>query len=314
MEREEFAVVPLRRRSLPPPPIPSTVTTRRISNSTNRHVQIPSLSISPPPRTHNKDHSSPLEDILETDSSRSSQDSSLDPTVSPSRRISRRLSSSNPGIAGIGSSSNNRSQSTAAAVVVRRQSFTNNAGQTSTPTNERGATVVTPQHLLVTPSVPSSNDSQRPNSSSSPSFSFSPAPLRLVKAQLLRAAGYRYDHIPTSSPPLGSDPASFEPSIPQHATSSPRKKPATPQPPQLSLNEKALPSLNSTASSQAGRARLSKKRNRVGVTFEELSDLLSSTAESWIDEVIPAKLAFIVIFFFFFSIFSLSPSPLPALH
>ncbi|GAA5991160.1 hypothetical protein JCM5350_001930 [Sporobolomyces pararoseus] len=266
--REEFPVVPLRRRSLPPPPAPSTLTTRRVS--TTRHVPIPSLSISPPQRT--QDHY-PLEDILETDSSRSSQDSSIDPTVSPSRRISRRLSSSNPGLAGIGSSG-----------ISRRQSFGIGQQQTSTPTNDRvgggGATIITPQHLLVTPS-----DADQ----SAPSFSFSPAPLRLVKAQLLRAAGYRYDHVPTSSPPLGSNPSLD--SI-QHATSSPRKKPATPQPPELIQQHQQSP-LSSRSSSSEKVVGAVRRKNRVETTLEELSDLLSSSAETWIDEAIPAKLAFI---------------------
>ncbi|GAA5896498.1 uncharacterized protein JCM6883_006924 [Sporobolomyces salmoneus] len=271
-DREEFPVVPLRRRSLPPvAPSPPTVTTRR--RMSNRHMPIPSLSISPPTRTAMNDL--PLEDILETDSSRSSQDSSVDPTVSPSRRISRRLSSSNPGLAGIGT-----------GVVNRRQSFTNpQINQTSTPTNDRGgATIITPQHLLVTPSA---SDSSKPRGlSSSPSFSFSPAPLRLVKAQLLRAAGYRYDHVPTASPPLDSSPSLDSRESIQHATSSPRKIPATPQPPRL--NEK--PQATVIPQARGGRV---KRRNRVGTTLEELSDLLSSSAETWIDEVIPAKLAFI---------------------
>ncbi|GAA5888172.1 hypothetical protein JCM16303_003766 [Sporobolomyces ruberrimus] len=252
--RDEFPVVPLRRRSLPPP------ATRRMSN---RHMPIPSLSISPPSRTN---HEPPLEDILETDSSRSSTDSSIDPTVSPSRRISRRLSSSNPGLAGIGAT--------------RRQSFVSGGNtQTSTPPSDRGGgTIITPQHLLITPSDAGHG--------STPSFSFSPAPLRLVKAQLLRAAGYKYDNVPTSSPPLDSVPPSPSFDSIHHATSSPRKKPATPQPQrERSTETDPVP----RATNRGGRI----KRSRVGTTLEELSDLLSSSAETWIDEVIPAKLAFI---------------------
>ncbi|GAA5831200.1 hypothetical protein JCM3766R1_002965 [Sporobolomyces carnicolor] len=288
---DEFPVVPLRRRSLPPPANssqrPSTTTftagqvRRRMSN---RHMPIPSLSISPPPRTAMNEQA--LEDILETDSSRSSQDSSEDPTVSPSRRISRRLSSSNPGLAGIGTSAAGTSRRHGGGAV--------EPTSTSTPTNDRGgATIITPQHLLITPSSSDTN-SRGEQLSSSPSFSFSPAPLRLVKAQLLRAAGYRYDNVPTSSPPLASSPASVSQESIHHATSSPRKVPATPQP--LELSEKPSQGRTGATSAQGnvsgGEAKI-KRRNRVGTTLEELSDLLSSSAETWIDEVIPAKLAFI---------------------
>jgi len=267
--REEFPTVPLRRRSLPPP------ATRRMSN---RHMPIPSLSISPPPR-NSKQSDLPLEDILETDSSRSSQDSSVDPNTSPSRRLSRRLSSSNPGIAGIGAQTRRQPSSSPPLSSSPRHA-------TSTPNNERGGpTIITPQHLLVTPTPTSTSSSN--GTGGGPSFSFSPAPLRLVKAQLLRAAGYRYDAVPASSPPLAEPPTT---SI-DHAIPSPRKRIATPQPQLEETNQVELP-----PRTRAGLR--SRGKGRVGTTLEELSDLLSSSAETWIDEVIPAKLAFIVSVFF----------------
>ncbi|GAA5940313.1 uncharacterized protein JCM15063_002598 [Sporobolomyces koalae] len=264
LARDEFPTVPLRRRSLPPN---ASLSTRRMSN--RQHMPIPSLSISPPPRHAGN----PLEDIFETDSSQSSHDSAVDPTVSPSRRISRRLSASNPGLAHIGPTITNRRQSVIASSGVQPSSPRHGHAATSTPTNERGATIITPQHLLVTPSDAGQG--------ATPSFSFSPAPLRLVKAQLLRAAGYKYEHVGTSSPPLESTISS--PVLESfHATSSPRKKPATPQPQRERQADPVVP-----AGSKL------RRRNRVGTTLDELSDLLSSSAETWIDEVIPAKLAFI---------------------
>ncbi|GAA6013650.1 hypothetical protein JCM11491_002739 [Sporobolomyces phaffii] len=293
--RDEFPVVPLRRRSLPPAATaaaPQPVTSRRLSN---RHLPIPSLSISPPPRTGTNEHA--LEDILETDSSRSSQDSADDPTVSPSRRISRRLSSSNPGLAGIGSAS--ATGGGGATARIQNRAFTEHT--TSTPPSDRGgATIITPQHLLVTPSDSAGTTRTSPNAiAASPSFSFSPAPLRLVKAQLLRAAGYRYDHVPTTaSPPLGRDSPPPPPGVESspsemihHATSSPRRKPATPQPRRENVDKDTATPARVAVPDGAG-ARLG-KRTRVGTTLDELSDLLSSSAETWIDEVIPAKLAFI---------------------
>ncbi|GAA6061026.1 hypothetical protein JCM10212_004600 [Sporobolomyces blumeae] len=268
-ERDEFPTVPLRRRSLPPPvPATSTISTRRMSN---RHMPIPSLSISPPPR-HTGGHD--LEDILETDSSRSSQDSAIDPTVSPSRRLSRRLSSSNPDVA---SRTLSNRRSFVGPSSPRGLPTSDSRGSTSTPNNDRGATVITPQHLLETPSD---------RGGQSPSFSFSPAPLRLVKAQLLRAAGY--DVVPTQQQVTPSSPA-LDPNSILHIPASPRRRGATPQ----EKGGRTTPPESTLDAVAASDSRLTRGKRVLGSTLEELSDLLSSSAETWIDEVIPAKLAFI---------------------
>ncbi|GAA5923491.1 hypothetical protein JCM1841_001536 [Sporobolomyces salmonicolor] len=236
---DEFPVVPLRqsrRVSLPPP------ATKRLSI---RHAPIPSLSISPPSRCHDA-----LDDIIETAStSSSSQDSAVDPTVSPSRRLSRRLSSS-------------------AATRSRPTSTIYSSPDTSSPRRlfmRDGPTVRTPQHLLTTP-TPSSDRAR------SPSFSFSPAPLQLVKAQLLRAAGYGVvdtsQQVPSAASAITHEPA--------HAGSPKKASPrqATPQ----DKGGKAVEPLRA--------------RSKMGM-LDDVADMLSSSAETWIDEVVPAKLAFI---------------------
>ncbi|GAA5889081.1 hypothetical protein JCM5296_007158 [Sporobolomyces johnsonii] len=241
---DEFPVVPLRqsrRASLPPP------VTKRLSI---RHAPIPSLSISPPSRCHDA-----LDDIIETESTySSSQDSAVDPTVSPSRRLSRRLSSS-------------------AAARSRPTSSIYSSPDTSSPRRlfiRDGPTIRTPQHLLATP-TPASDRAR------SPSFSFSPAPLQLVKAQLLRAAGYGV--VDTSQQvPSAASTSTHEPT---HAGSPKKASPrqATPQ----DKGGKAVAPLRA--------------RSRMGM-LDDVADMLSSSAETWIDEVIPAKLAFIAGFLF----------------
>lgn len=253
---DDFPTIPLRqsrRISLPP----ADVARRRFLRL--GHTVVPSFSVSPPPAERPS-----VDETIETDlSSRSnSQDSIADPTASPSRRLSRRLST---GVA------------TAAHPQPTRQlsvHFEASSDLTTSDTPERddGPSVRTPQHLLVTP-TPTRGRLAR-------SFSFSPAPLRLVKAQLLRAAGYS---IAEPSPPV---------------------TPTTAQ--QHDQLVEADPTLASPASSirTAGR--------RKTVVWDDLADLLSSSPATWLDEVVPAKLAFIVRFrspFFLLSRRNTDPRP-----
>ncbi|GAA5969166.1 hypothetical protein JCM11641_007496 [Rhodosporidiobolus odoratus] len=226
---EDFPVIPLRqsrRISLPP-----KEGTRRCSL---RHAPIPSLAIFPPP-VERSSH-----DSAETDSSAAiSQDSAIDPTASPSRRLSRRVS-----------------LTTGAQFTQRRHSSIHfhRRGPSSTaetPNRVGGPSVKTPDHLLVTPT---------PKKGLSPSFSFSPAPLRLVKAQLLRAAGYEVGPKPATSPP--------------------------PYP--LQQQERGTDSR--PASVDAVSSNRSRRRPAV---FDDLAYVMSSSPAAWLDEVVPAKLAFI---------------------
>ena len=158
-ERDHFPLIPLRanrRLSLPPAPPPKDTT----------HRLIPSVSISPPPST-----TIPEEDLPHgTSSSTLSQDSLVDATTSSTRGVSRRLSAVKP----LPTSTRDGEE----AGMSDLQEFV------TPPSRPNSPNVRTPQHLLVTPTQ------NRFLNIRSPSFSFSPEPLRLVKVQLMRAAGY----------------------------------------------------------------------------------------------------------------------------
>ncbi|BGP36540.1 hypothetical protein JCM10449v2_000441 [Rhodotorula kratochvilovae] len=243
---DEFPVVPLRqsrRVSLPP------VAVRRRSI---RHDKIPSLAISPPPLER------PSEDSTTGTSSStlSSQDSAADPTVSPVRRISRRLSTTSP---------TTTSRPLRPLVRFDHQTPVAVSSATDTPTSRAsspgGPSIPTPQHLLVSPSP-------HANVKRDPSFSFSPAPLRLVKVQLLRAAGY-------GAPAPEAD---IDAAVEQNAL------PAEPD---------AQPASPSTA---VDMTTVAPARRRPGV-WDDVADLLASPT-AWADEVVPAKLTFVAGFLF----------------
>ncbi|GAA5997430.1 uncharacterized protein JCM10292_000256 [Rhodotorula paludigena] len=240
---DDFPVVPLRqsrRVSLPP-----TVTRRQ----SVRRDAVPAVAISPPPLERASEDSS-----SGTSSSTLSQDSAADPTVSPSRRLSRRMSAS----------AHSRPARPVTVHFDRTPpTLTSPLADThDTPTsrNAGGPSIPTPPHLLVTPS-PLTADKR------DPSFSFSPAPLRLVKVQLLRAAGYEV-----------ADP---EPA-PSAATSEPHKGlDLAPAPENGALPDTAIEVAVETAP---------RRRNAV---WDDLTDLLSSSPAAWADEIVPAKLVFL---------------------
>lgn len=225
MGNERSTVVPLRqsrRVSLPP-----TIARRRSSH----HKVIPSLSISPP-------RERPSEESSATLSTLASQDSALDPTVSPSRRLSHRVSSSD----------NVPPKKTAS---VHFDRLPHSAKASTAPRDpQAGPSVQTPTHLLATPTTKSVASAR------SPSFSFSPAPLRLVKIQLLRAAGYTVSEEPAAAP--ADSPTDGKP----EATT-------------LDVD-------------------VSHAEPRRATVWDEVTDLLSSSPATWLDEVVPAKLAFVV--------------------
>ncbi|BGP12544.1 hypothetical protein JCM10213_004871 [Rhodosporidiobolus nylandii] len=243
----DFPVIPLRqsrRISLPP-----DVTRRR---SFRQSTVLPSFAISPP-----QDRSSEDGTTTSSDSSDAlSQDSMVDPTASPSRRLSRRYSSTaaTQPLPAARQHSVHFEQSILA-------SSSSLGTKDHTPDRHNGPSVRTPQHLLITPT---------PKKGLSPSFSFSPAPLRLVKAQLLRAAGYDI-----AEPPTASLSAPTGPEVQREQTAvQPGSRPASPR----------------TVARDGVRRRTA--------VWDDLTDLLSSSPAMWLDEVVPAKLAFIAGFLF----------------
>ncbi|GEM06293.1 hypothetical protein Rt10032_c01g0310 [Rhodotorula toruloides] len=224
IENQRSTVVPLRqsrRVSLPP----TTAHRRSIG-----HNAIPSLSLSPPRERPSEDSSITLSTIA-------SQDSALDPTVSPSRRLSRRLSSSDD-------------VKPKKTVSVHFDRIPHSATASRAPRDPQALPFVqTPAHLLVTP-TPKSTAAAR-----SPSFSFSPAPLRLVKIQLLRAAGYTVSEEPVATP---ADP------------------PTDGKPDATTLD-----------------VDIAHAEPRRPTVWDDVTDLLSSSPATWLDEVVPAKLAFV---------------------
>lgn len=172
--RDHFPLIPLRanrRLSLSPAPPPKDTT----------HRLIPSVSISPPP----PGAVIPEEDMPHgTSSSTLAQDSLVDATISPTGGVSRRLS--------------------AVKTLPKSTSAGEEAGMSdlqefvTPPSRPNSPNVRTPQHLLVTPTQ------NRFLNIRSPSFSFNPEPLRLVKVQLMRAAGYGL------SPPQADAPTTEE--------------------------------------------------------------------------------------------------------
>ncbi|GAA6031981.1 hypothetical protein JCM8097_003372 [Rhodosporidiobolus ruineniae] len=232
---EDFPTIPLRqsrRVSLQPNAI------RR--RSLLRQDPLPSFAVSPPqPDRPSEDGS--------TESSAPSQDSAADPTVSPSRRLSRRYSSSAAAVA--------------ATAAPRQVSVHFDSLVTSeTPERYTGPSVRTPQHLLVTPTPPADGKTRN----LSRSFSFSPAPLRLVKAQLLRAAGYDVNPAPIAGAQV-----------------------------EQKEKEEHPVRLDSPAASIDGRVGQEVGVRRRMAMWDDLADLLTTSPATWLDEVVPAKLAFI---------------------
>lgn len=160
-ERDHFPLIRLRanrRISLPPAPPPKDTT----------HRLIPSVSISPPPPSI----TIPEEDLPKgTSSSTLSQDSLIGATSSPVGQVSRRSSAV---VKALPTSTRDGEE----AGMSDLQEFV------TPPSRPNSPNVRTPQHLLVTPTQ------NRFLNIRSPSFSFNPEPLRLVKVQLMRAAGY----------------------------------------------------------------------------------------------------------------------------
>ncbi|GAA5904343.1 hypothetical protein JCM6882_003201 [Rhodosporidiobolus microsporus] len=265
---DNFPVIPLRqsrRVSLPP----DVLLRRRQSLRQYGHQAIPSVAVSPPPP-----HDRPSEDSTESSSSLAttaeSADSAADPTVSPSRRLSRRLSSN--------ASSQPRPVSSVRfdrpppPPPVTSSALAAHAGELDTPSRSRandsfsGPSVRTPQHLLATPSTAGGGAKRN----LSRSFSFSPAPLRLVKAQLMRAAGYA-----VAEPQQGPPPA-LGPEVLQREES-----------------DAAIELAGGTDSRAASPLAGSAAARRRTAVWDDLTDLLSSSPATWLDEVVPAKLAFI---------------------
>ncbi|GAA5861317.1 hypothetical protein JCM3774_000207 [Rhodotorula dairenensis] len=178
-DRDHFPLVPLRgknRRISLPPVAPRHPATHRL---------VPSVSIIPPPVADAAVWAE--EPPMGTSSSTLSQDSLADSITSPTRRVARRLSAVRD------------SPTSTRAVNLSADGAQEVAGAVSpaaAPSNRpASANVRTPQHLLVTPTP------ARFLNIRSPSFSFSPAPLRLVKVQLMRAAGYGPSPAEAIAPP-----------------------------------------------------------------------------------------------------------------
>ncbi|GAA5903193.1 hypothetical protein JCM8208_002233 [Rhodotorula glutinis] len=271
--RDEFPLVPLRhnvrRVSLPP------VAERRRSV---RHDKIPSLSISPPPPM--------VEERLSEDGARSvgtssstlsSTDSGVDPTVSPSRRLSRRLSLAAAGPTAPAADPGPRPPPPASRPSVhfdtRSTSFPflhkTDTPSSTTSSSTAGPSIPTPQHLLVSPS-PGPNGIKR-----DPSFSFSPAPLRLVKVQLLRAAGYGTGASSSAETPAAAEDA----------------RPASPGAPVEATVDVAAAVGDGETATRVRRASPVAWWDDLGGWFQAPS--------GWVDEVVPAKLAFLAGFLFF---------------
>ncbi|GAA5832932.1 hypothetical protein JCM11251_000535 [Rhodosporidiobolus azoricus] len=264
---DEFPVIPLRqsRRISLPPEVVRRRQSLRLSQYGYQAIAIPSVAVSPPPVERPSQDSTESSSSLAT-TAESSADSAVDPTVSPTRRISRRLSSN--------SSSQPRPISTVRfnpAPLPSSSPVTHTHADLDTPSHDRftGPSVRTPQHLLATPST--AGGAKR---NLSRSFSFSPAPLRLVKAQLLRAAGY------SVPPPAAADagpPPALGPAVVQREDSD------------RAIELDRADGDSRVASPVVGGAAT---RRRTAV-WDDLTDLLSSSPAAWLDEVVPAKLAFI---------------------
>ncbi|ORY69301.1 hypothetical protein BCR35DRAFT_354656 [Leucosporidium creatinivorum] len=157
-------------RPLPARPVQPTTVSRP------GHVTIPSLSIIPP------------DDDDDDSVSVSSTDSAADPTVSPSRRLSNR------------SSSSSHDRPTA------RVHYPPSTNDSTNPTTRRlfGPAA---SHLLVSETMPHAQLPHQTSLSSS-RFSFTPAPLQLVRDQLLRATSSISGGRPTSPSPSPARPTS----------------------------------------------------------------------------------------------------------
>lgn len=177
-ERSPFPLVPLRgnRRISLPPAAPRQPATHRL---------VPSVSIIPPPTTNAAGWGeNPLPG---TSLSTLSQDSLGDLTTSPTRFVARRLSAVRKSAA-----CDRDVEPSADSARDVDGAVTPETTPLSRPASPN---VRTPQHLLVTPTP------ARFLNIRSPSFSFSPAPLRLVKVQLMRAAGYGPSPVEAEAPP-----------------------------------------------------------------------------------------------------------------
>ncbi|GAA5932356.1 hypothetical protein JCM3775_001201 [Rhodotorula graminis] len=274
--RDEFPLVPLRhnvrRVSLPP------VAERRRSV---RHDKIPSLSISPPrppPVAEERPSEDGARSVGTSSSTLSSHDSGVDPTVSPSRRLSRRLS-----LAAAGPASTTSADLASRPPPASRPSVHFDSRPTSFPflhktdtpssatsSSAAGPSIPTPQHLLVSPS-PGPGGIKR-----DPSFSFSPAPLRLVKVQLLRAAGYGSS---AESPVAGAGAPAQD------------ARPASPGAP-------VEATVDVVAAVGDGETAARSRRASPVAWWDDLGGWFQAPS-GWVDEVVPAKLAFLAGFLFF---------------
>ncbi|GAA5872346.1 hypothetical protein JCM8547_000903 [Rhodosporidiobolus lusitaniae] len=268
---EEFPVIPLggrdrqsRRISLPP----EALAVRR--RSLRLGAVVPSFSISPPLERPSEDSNGT------TDSSSPSLGSIADPTTSPSRRLSRRLSNTLPPPVPLFPHSGRRKPSVHFSSSLPSSpppASSSCAAEVETPGGSyTGPSVRTPAHLLITPTPPANGGRRL-----APSFSFSPAPLRLVKTQLLRAAGYEVTDPSSSTPAPAPSPAPVERKEEEQEGAVSQLQPASP-----------WASLSSSRRSSTGGGR--RKRTPV---WDDLADLWHSSPATWLDEVVPAKLAFL---------------------
>lgn len=269
---DEFPLVPLRQsRRVSLPPVGGGAARRRASI---RHDKIPSLAISPPPppleERPSEDGASSLGGA--SSSTLSSQDSAVDPTASPSRRLSKRLSLVLPATTTATTAARPASrpsvhfdQPSAAFHPLHKLDTPSSAASS----NGAGPSVPTPTHLLVTPTPPGGMKRD-------PSFSFSPAPLRLVKVQLLRAAGYTTT--PTTTAP-------DEPPVPGGAAGDARHASSTASPDaQVIAHDTTL-----NVAADVGPA----TSRRRAPWWDDWGELLAAPT-AWADEVVPAKLTFLV--------------------
>lgn len=266
--RDEFPLVPLRhgarRVSLPP------VADRRRSV---RHDKIPSLSISPPPPVvvvEERSSEDGARSVATSSSTLSSHDSGVDPTVSPSRRLSRRLSLAVAGPTADPASRPPPPRASRPSVhfdTTRSTSFPflhkTDTPSSTTSSSAAGPSIPTPQHLLVSPS-PGPGGIKR-----DPSFSFSPAPLRLVKVQLLRAAGYGTGSGSSTEAPAAEDARPASPGAPVEAT------------------------VDVAAAVGDGETAARSRRPSPVAWWDDLGGWFQAPS-GWVDEVVPAKLAFLV--------------------
>ncbi|GAA6010863.1 hypothetical protein JCM10207_003964 [Rhodosporidiobolus poonsookiae] len=250
---DEFPVVPLAQRD-----------PKRVSLRPTGPAPLPSFAVSPPPPPTGERPSTSGETSSSLDSL-DSVDSARDPTVSPTRRVSRRYSSAAHG-AGSGPGAGRGSVHFAAAALAA--SSATPARPHLTEEGEGGPSVPTPTHLLATPSTaPRRGAIGR-------SFSFSPAPLRLVKQQLLRAAGYEVRPVPAPSPGAEEDEG------PEAIAAVPERE-----------DERVQAEL---PSSPRTRQQVQTQTRRKSAWWDDVADVLSGVtpAGGWLDEIVPAKLAF----------------------